>query len=106
MKVPFQGRTTYYDTSILSSPALVSGLIVSFATLRFTSFVRSRLLRFDLPSSSYRSYSHFTPVRCYDIPYSNSEDSRRSLALFTIAMIGVIVLTMHKTTKVKRQDVF
>ncbi|KAI5654001.1 hypothetical protein M9H77_31188 [Catharanthus roseus] len=76
MKVPFQGRTT------------------------------SRLLRYDLPSSSYKSYSLFIPIRCYDVPYSNSGDSRRSLALFTIAMIGAIVLTMHRTTKVERQDVF
>ncbi|CAK7328735.1 unnamed protein product [Dovyalis caffra] len=48
-----------------------------------TYFVRSRLLRYDLPSSSYRSYSRFIPIRCYDVPYSNSGDSRRSLALFT-----------------------
>ncbi|KAL5061616.1 hypothetical protein RYX36_023353, partial [Vicia faba] len=43
----------------------------------------SRLLRYDLPSSSYRSYSRFIPIRCYDVPYSNSGDSRRSIALFT-----------------------
>ncbi|KAL5065218.1 hypothetical protein RYX36_026955, partial [Vicia faba] len=43
----------------------------------------SLLLRYDLPSSSYRSYSCFIPIRCYDVPYSNSGDSRRSIALFT-----------------------
>ncbi|CAF2379387.1 unnamed protein product, partial [Brassica napus] len=39
--------------------------------------------RYDLSSSSYRSYSRFIPFRCYDVPYSNSGDSRRSIALFT-----------------------
>ncbi|VYS71792.1 unnamed protein product [Arabidopsis thaliana] len=46
-------------------------------------YSRSRLLRYDLPGSSYRSYSRFIPFRCYDVPYSNSGDSRRSIALFT-----------------------
>ncbi|CAA7039596.1 unnamed protein product [Microthlaspi erraticum] len=46
-----------------------------------------RLLRYDLPSSSYRSYSRFIPFRCYDVPYSNSGDSRRSIALFTTMAI-------------------
>ncbi|PHT84078.1 hypothetical protein T459_12521 [Capsicum annuum] len=36
----------------------------------FTSFDRSRPLRYDLPSSLYRSYSHFIPIHCYDVPYS------------------------------------
>ncbi|KAK3189392.1 hypothetical protein Dsin_028953 [Dipteronia sinensis] len=39
-----------------------------------------------LPSSSYRRYSRFIPIRCYDVPYSNSGDSRRSIALFTMVV--------------------
>ncbi|GFQ00515.1 protein ycf2, partial [Phtheirospermum japonicum] len=30
-----------------------------------------------------RAYSCFIPIRCYDVQYSNSGDSRRSIALFT-----------------------
>ncbi|MBA0605182.1 hypothetical protein Godav_017782, partial [Gossypium davidsonii] len=76
---------------VLSSPALVYGLMVARAknrvhsilfpilvfrdTLGLLLFIRSRLLCYDLSSSSYRSYSRFIPIHCYDIPYSNSEDS-------------------------------
>ncbi|KAI3664544.1 hypothetical protein L1987_89696 [Smallanthus sonchifolius] len=99
--------------SVLSSLALVSGLMVVRAKnpgtfrfvshpslsqhFRFTSFVRSRLFRYDLPSSSYRSYSRFIPIRCYDVPYSNSGDSRRSIALFTSESIrqdGRVITTL------------
>ncbi|KAJ3668308.1 hypothetical protein LUZ60_018355 [Juncus effusus] len=85
--------------SVLSSFALVSGLMVVRAKnpvhsvlffhpsllqhFWFTYFVRSRFLRYDLPSSLYRSYCRFIPLRGYDVQYSNSGDSRRSIALFT-----------------------
>ncbi|PKU82235.1 hypothetical protein MA16_Dca013427 [Dendrobium catenatum] len=71
----------------LIDPSIASALL-SFAVLfelrcGAFDFLRSRLLRYDLPSSSYRSYCRFIPIRGYDVQYSNSGDSRRSLALFT-----------------------
>ncbi|KAI3734161.1 hypothetical protein L6452_13624 [Arctium lappa] len=57
--------------------------------------ILSRLFRYDLPSSSYRSYSRFIPIRCYDVPYSNSGDSRRSIALFTIEPLGYDALLLE-----------
>ncbi|PHU11129.1 hypothetical protein BC332_18059 [Capsicum chinense] len=99
MKVPFQGRTTYYDTFHFFKPCFglwfdgctckKSGIFcfVSHPSLsqhfRFTSFLRSQILRYDIPSSLYRSYSRFIPLHCYDVLYSNSGDSQRSIALFT-----------------------
>ncbi|KAJ8512254.1 hypothetical protein OPV22_002688 [Ensete ventricosum] len=64
----FQGMTMYHDTFCFVEPCF--GL-------------RSRLLRYDPPSSSYRSYCRFIPIRGNDVQYSNCGDSRRSFALFT-----------------------
>ena len=65
--------------SILSSPALVSSLMV----VRAKNLVHSVLFPIPAFHDTSGCYSHFIPIRCYDVPYSNSGDSRRSIALFT-----------------------
>ena len=45
-------------------------------------------------------------TRVFLIRFFLSLEKRNRYLILLVAMIGAIVLTMHRTTKVKRQDVF
>ncbi|KAA3449941.1 NADH-ubiquinone oxidoreductase chain 6 [Gossypium australe] len=87
-----EGRRTMI-LSVLSSPALVSGLDFS-------------AMIFPVVHIGAIAVSFLFVVMMFNIQIAEIHEEVLRYLPVSVAMIGAIVLTMHRTTKVKRQDVF